>query len=686
MLIKLGFRQILRQLKGNVFHLLTLSIIFMVTFVMTIYTFDTELINNLASSQAMKILNAYGGIGGVFRVFLFITLFINLFFLTYIFRLRLRENSKMYALYRLLGMRSKDLSFLYIFEIVIFTIISALVGGVIGIFVIRINKMFLLSLGSFVETNIEFTFSMSCYLIAVLLYFTCMIVAMLFSLVVIARADIILLFKREQLVQKTSKGTPFYAVAAIILLGILPYFTKGDEQTIFQNFALSFLIIVIGMYLLYKSGVTILFGIRRTLGLNKKHGSEFITGRFFFSQLNKSALMMTATSLFLIIVFFFAFINQSFTTNNSIRRATSDFSMLNASNEDIQQVEQALKDRNIKYNTNNFEYRLVLVDIQNNKLLSSAEIQQEFAKKASKKEDIEAFSKKYRSYFIFSEKNYTKNIEQLKQMNPEHLTAINHLYRLQKNEKSKLISGIIEENKTTLPIYVPEVVRNLPNERKEEMLQINFFDHPVLGITQSPILIYAESSSTFVIPNEEYKNLSTIGQTMQMKVFNTPNMTLRQYRKLYNETPLNKYTGVTTTGKKSVQLLNGETQAPILFSFYTIFFQILFYIIILVLYRLTDMMQKQYRIFQTLHIVGASTVTIIGAVAMQTFITLMFPIGVSFYVARIFVMGLFDKFYSQEAMSTMILANLPHIVIVFLIVTLGFIYYQSIIIRNQFKL
>lgn len=688
MLIKIGVRQATRQLKANCFHMFTLVIIFMVTFVLATYAFDKELTANLTSTVSSELLNRIGGMESVFRVFLILTAGINLFFLTYIFRLRLRRNSKMYALYRLLGMKSGNLFILYIFEVIVFTLCAAIIGGLFGVVTIRVVKIFLLMFGSFVETKVEFSFSFMSYLIAVALFFIEMTVAVLFSLVIIIRTDIILLFKRDQLVQKVSKMTPVYIVLALLLFLLLPQFAKlgEDPSAFFMNFGIAVCLSSIAMFLLYKSAITSLFSIRRSLNLNKRHGSEFITGRFFFSELNKSAMMMTIVSFFLSGIFLFSFISQMFITPKSLEKTMSnDFSMLSAQQADIQQVEQYLQSENIQYYTTDLEYIHIAISQVDRSLVHPADMKMMIEKTREDESALNEVINNYSHFFILSDASYQKQIKQLKQANRQTYQIIDRLYQLQTGAKIRYLSGVAGDNIAGLPGMDTSKMSNISIDDLTEVLKSNIrvFNYPTVG-TEGSMLTLTQSS-VFTAGNEAYNELKQYGIVQNQQVFNAPSITNQQFRRLHEKTVLSKYDMMSTVGKSGIQLVNAEVQSPILLCLSILFFQVLFYITILIIYRLTEMIQKQYRVFQTLHIIGASNSTIVGSVFIQSCITMLFPISVSFYVAWVAVSGVFKDIYTPNEILENVSKYLPHVTIVFLLITMIFVIYQSVIIRRQFK-
>lgn len=695
MLVKLGLRQSKRQLKANIFHLITLTIIFMITFILATYTFDKDLTANLTSSISSNWLERIGGMGSIFKSFLIVTIIVNLFFLTYIFRIRLRQNAKMYALYRLLGMGNRDLFILYLFEMITFTLVAVIIGGLFGVAVIRVCKIILLSLGNFFETKVEFTFSPLSYFVSVVIYFLEMIIAMLFSFVVIIRTDIILLFKRDQLVQKISKATPFYIAISVVLFCLLPHFAKiGDDLSSFlTNFCISLCISAVAMFFLYKSGITSLFALRRFFGLNKRHGSEFITGRFFFSQLNKSAMMMTIVSIFLTGIFLFTFISQMFTSSETLAKTTTnDFSMLDARNDDVREVEKYLQNSKLEYYETDFEYLHIVTNPNNKVHFNATDIQNMIQKTRSDEKAMnqtvqtkQSFEiTEYENSFIISEQMYEQQIAQLKKANRNTYQSIEKLYNVQDKTKVRQISGGTQSNIALLPNTEVAAVHNISAVDFKTALSVRFFDHPIIG-PKGSMLTLALDSATFVVSNTEYEHLKDFGLVRKMKVFNTPSMTVNQFKKLYEETPLHNYEMDTTAGKMSVQSINVEIQSPIMFCLVVLFFQVLFYIVILIVYRLSEMMEKQRKTFETLHIVGASDTTIIGSIAIQTGITMLFPIIVSFYVSWIAVSGVFNQFYTSNEIFTNVSKYLPHVSIAFLAITIIFVCYQSVGIRRQFK-
>lgn len=690
MLTKLAVRQAIRQLKMNVFHLLSLTIIFMVTFVMATFTIDKSLTDNLTSAISSGIVESIGGMGSIFKVFLCAIAIINVFFLSYIFRLRMHQNSKTYALYRLLGLRTRDLFILYLFEVITLIIGASILGGLFGIGAIRVSKIFLLSLGTVLEPTVAFNFSFPSYGVTILIFAADMFMAMLFSFLVVARADIILLFKRDELVQKVSKLTPLYFIISIAVFIAIPNFAKMGSNTneFFLNFGISVLLSVIGMYFLYKSAISVIFGIRKKLSLHKRHGSEFITGQFFFSQLNKSAVMMTIISFFLIVVFLFSFINATFVGEKDFDKSYgADFSMSQSTEKDRQEVRKWLSDKNIETYATDMEYVQVMLD-ENGKVLSGNEIENKLTQSRTDDSEYVKFDElKYQNIFFITEKTFEANKEQFKKVNREVPKGIERAYKAQTGKKIKQIGGAqltaAEMQKIGLS---PEDLGTLPTDlSRDEQIELRspfFIELPVFGAGVKAMSIRGQSPIV-IVPETQYNTLKEKGRVNKQVVFNTPHINVQQYRKLYEETSLKNYAGVTTNGKMTVLLVNVEMQSPIRFSLGIMFVQVMFYILILIMYRLSEMLQKQYRIFETLHIVGASDATIIGSICLQVFATLLFPIAVSFYIAWIAVSNVFSAFYTSSQIWEYLTSNLPLIVTLFVGLAVFFTVYQSYVIKRR---
>lgn len=690
MLIKLATRQSLRQIKTNIFHLLTLVVIFTITFVMVSFSSDKTLTDNLTGAIASAALDKIGGMSTVFTFFLYLIMAINIFFLAYIFRLRMHQNAKTYALYRLLGLRTKDLFVLYLFEVIVLIVITALIGGVLGIGVIRVSKIFLISLGNFVESKVEFSFSLSSYLTSIILYSIVMFIAMLISFITVVRTDIILLFKRDQLVQKTSKLTPVYFVLGLgLLFFALPHFAKlgTTQDEFFKNFLMSTLISVLSMYFLYRSFISILFGIRRRFGLHKRHSSEFITGRFFFSQLNKSSMMMTIVSVFLIISFIFTFLSSLLLNAVDLNKLyATDFSMMNATEKDKSEVKTWLSDHHVKTYTTDFEYTLFTFNSETETLLTPQEIQHKITD-AKNLQGNDYPITAYFNYIVISEDTYQKNIEQMKRAGREVPKPIEKLYNAQNGAEIKQILGQPMDASEIKRIKIDpdankKFPQNLNDEEKSLMTRVTMIDRPVSGEGYEASTLDT-TTPVFVASEKKYEEFKKIGIQYAVTAFNTPNITPRQYRDLSTNTALGKYVLHTSINKQDVLLVNIEVQSPIRFSFMVLLVQVLFYIVVLILYRLNEMIQKQYRIFETLHIVGASNFSIFGSVFFQTVITLILPVFLSFYIAWVAVSNVFNAIYSYDRLWSDLTLYFPHIISIFIVLTIGFTLYHSFEIRKR---
>lgn len=691
MLTKLAIRQAIRQLKANIFHLMSLIIIFMVTFVMATFSFDESVTKDITSAFSSDVLDAIGGVSTIFRVFLVAIIIVNIFFLSYIFRLRMRQNAKTYALYRLLGLRSYDLFVIYTFEVIVLTVVTAVIGGICGIGAVQGSQTFLVSLGTVAEPSTKLSFSMFSYLMTVAFFAVSMLVATLLSFVIIVRTDIIVLFKRDQLVQKVSKLTPVYFVLSVVMFLLLPQFAKiGDGQSEFlRNALISMILSVVGMYFLFKSAISIIFGVRKYLNLHKRHGSEFITGQFFFSQLNKSALMMTIVSFFLIIVFLFSFLTESLVGEKDFdEKYMSDFSMMNPTQEDKTAVIDWLKKNDIQVETTDMEYLHVMTNPNtNNTLMNASEIEQALVEsKTNETLSGDLLSSKYHSSFYITENTYQNLQKQFEKVNRTIPAAIKKYYNEASGKEVKQITGFALSAQELEALGLsPEMVGMIPDVQtlsEEEVRQTltSFMDMPALG---AGIVTFTTSNPVHVVSQAQFEQLQNKGRIVKQTTFNAPGLKAVKYRKMMEETVLNKYLGQTTSGKMHILLVNVESQAPIRFSLAIMFIQVMFYIILLILYRLSEMLQKQYRIFDTLHIVGASNTTIFGSIGLQIITTLIFPVVVSCYIAWIAVYNVFSNFYTNEEIWKYFTGNLPIIFAIFGCLAIAMTFYQSLTVRRR---
>lgn len=688
-------RQATRTLKQNVFYTLTLSVVFMVIFVLTSLAYDPLLTQGISSELGSNVLLGIGGMQAVFQFFLLALFIINTLFLSYLFRLRIRRNTKTFALYRLLGMRNYHLFLVYVIEVAVFLIVSVVLGGVLGALFVRKGKILIMALGTLRGVKVSFTFSLTSFFIAILLYAISLFISLIASFFIVMKTDIIVLFKQEQLSQKISKWSFLYGGIGLFLTALVPVFSKlGDTpQQFLVNMMIVSIVGVVGMYFLYKSIVTIIFALRRYFGLHKRCASEFITGQFFYAQLNKSALMMTVISVFLITIYLFSFLNQMISPAVLNEQYGNDFSMLNATSKDKDVVVRWLKQKKIKAEYTDIHYTHIVYDTAQNRMLKKAEIDQLLLESRTNNTTYEKIvNNVYQSYFFIAEKDYKKNVTQIQKGGQSIPFPIESLYDKQKDLTVKQIEGnpMTEEalsQLTRLGIPGFEKVYERYHHAsdisglQEKRLTTYFFDRPTFGA--GPKLGEVPSTRTFVMSDTVYHTIQKHGREYTQTVFNAPHMSLGEYRHLHDETPLKKYSGISTRGKFTAEMVVSEIQAPAIASVIIVIGQIMLYIIVLILYRLSDILENQYRIFKTLHIVGATNGTIIGSIFFQVFVTLSLPMVVSFGITWLAVSTLLSEVMPIDEIWRMMTPGMPYILAFFILKVVCFTAYQSFVVIQK---
>ncbi len=190
-------------------------------------------------------------------------------FLFYTNSFIIKRRKKELGLYNILGMQKRNIAGIVALETLIVAVISIIIGLVLGIV---FNKLMFMLLANLIgaEGQISFTISTNGLLLTLALFAAIFLITLAYNLLQIARTKPIDLLHGGEFGEKEPKANWFVAVLGVILLGVGYYISLTIVSPIeaMLLFFVAVILVILGTYLLFISGMTAFLKILRK---NKKY-------------------------------------------------------------------------------------------------------------------------------------------------------------------------------------------------------------------------------------------------------------------------------------------------------------------------------------------------------------------------------------------------------------------------------
>lgn len=243
---KLAIRNIKKSLGIFAPFLLATTVMFAMTFIISNISFSKG-VDKLRGAQYAQFMMFAG---------LFIVIVFSVIIVSYSYRFLLKQRTKEFGLYNILGLNKRQISTISFWELLIALIITVITGAIIGI--ILSQFLFLVFVKIIWANYFNLGISPIAISLSVIVFTIIFCLLMGFALITIRRHSAISLLKDNSRSEKEPRGRVIISVLSLLLLGTAYFLalTIKNPLVAFFIFFIAALLVIIGTYLLYM-GVTI---------------------------------------------------------------------------------------------------------------------------------------------------------------------------------------------------------------------------------------------------------------------------------------------------------------------------------------------------------------------------------------------------------------------------------------------
>ena len=223
----------------------------------------------LAFSPLLETFRGGDSIQTVLVLGTFVVGFFALLFLFYTNAFLIRRRNKEFGLYNILGMNKRNISRILLWETIVSSMISLIVGLAGGLLFSKFAELFLIRMAG-AEVSYKLTIEPMSILASVIFFGAIFALILIVSLARISLTKPLDLLKSEAAGEKPPKANWFLALAGIIILGVAYYLSVSIESPLaaLKVFFLAVLMVIAATYLLFIAGSVVMC---RILQKNKKY-------------------------------------------------------------------------------------------------------------------------------------------------------------------------------------------------------------------------------------------------------------------------------------------------------------------------------------------------------------------------------------------------------------------------------
>ena len=244
--IKLAARNFKKSLANFAPFLLATTVMFAMTFIIANIAFSPGL-DKLTGAQYAKFMMIAG---------LVIVIFFSIIIVSYSYRFLLKQRTREFGLYNILGLNKRQISTISFWELVIAFFLTVITGTVVGL--ILSQFLFLVFTKIIGATYFNLGISVVAIGLSVLTFFIIFCLLMMFAFFTILKHSAISLLKDNSRSEREPRGRIIVSILSIICLGTAYYMaiTIKNPLVALMSFFIAALLVIIGTYCLYM-GVTI---------------------------------------------------------------------------------------------------------------------------------------------------------------------------------------------------------------------------------------------------------------------------------------------------------------------------------------------------------------------------------------------------------------------------------------------
>lgn len=244
--LKLAVRNIKKSLGIFSPFLLATTVMFAMTFIISNISFSKG-VDKLKGAQYAQFMLFAG---------LVIVILFSVVIVSYSYRFLLKQRTKEFGLYNILGLNKRQISTISFWELLIALMITVITGAIIGIILSQFLFLVFVKIIGANYFNLGISPIAICLSIIVFTIIFCLLMG--FALITIRRHSAISLLKDNSRSEKEPRGRVIISILSLLLLGTAYFLalTIKNPLVAFFTFFIAALLVIIGTYLLYM-GVTI---------------------------------------------------------------------------------------------------------------------------------------------------------------------------------------------------------------------------------------------------------------------------------------------------------------------------------------------------------------------------------------------------------------------------------------------
>ena len=244
--IKLAARNFKKSLANFAPFLLATTVMFAMTFIIANIAFSPGL-DKLTGAEYAKFMMIAG---------LVIVVFFSIIIVSYSYRFLLKQRTREFGLYNILGLNKRQISTISFWELVIAFFLTVITGTIVGL----ILSQFLFLIFTKIIGASYFNLGISVFAIglSVLTFFIIFCLLMMFAFATIRKHSAISLLKDNSRSEREPRGRMIVSILSILCLGTAYYMaiTIKNPLVALMSFFIAAFLVIIGTYCLYM-GVTI---------------------------------------------------------------------------------------------------------------------------------------------------------------------------------------------------------------------------------------------------------------------------------------------------------------------------------------------------------------------------------------------------------------------------------------------
>lgn len=224
---------------------------------------------------------------------------------TYSYNFLMKQRSREFGLYNMLGMNKKQVSVVASIELIITYILVVLIGSILSAVFSNLSYLFFIKLIQF--DDLKFTLNPLAFILTALLFLAIFGFLMIIEVLIISKSSPLILFRSQEKGEKEPKGNVFLALLGVISLGagyglsVTSHYIQS--ASLLLRFFTAVIFVIIGTYLFYISFISWYLKKRRANKAYFYQPEHFITTSQMLFRMKQNAVGLANITLLAIMSF-----------------------------------------------------------------------------------------------------------------------------------------------------------------------------------------------------------------------------------------------------------------------------------------------------------------------------------------------------------------------------------------------